>query len=374
MPAAANIHAFFGTDEALVKEAALRLCEKLAPPDNEFGLEIVAGGADNADHAVQIVGRTFEAIQTLPFFGGDKVVWLQAVNFLADNQTGKAESTLAAVESLVELLERGLPPDVKFVLSAGEVDKRRSFYKRLSKIAKVETYDKLDTTKAGWEGAVMGHVRERAAALKLVFVGGALEAFVHRTGANTRSIDSELEKLSLFVGDRRATEEDVEQVVAASHTGIVFEIGNALSRRDLPRVLALIDEQLRKGENAIGILLASIVPTVRKLLQAKDLVESHRLSVGNSYPGFQKQLEALPPSATDHLARNKDGSLGAYPIYLAARDGGKFTAAELRKALEACLEANLRLVTSSLAPQLVLHQLAARALARPDSPQPATRR
>ena len=61
MAGKSNIYAFFGNDEAQVKEAALRLSQKIAPQDDEFGLEIVSGGADNSDHAVQIVGQTIEA-------------------------------------------------------------------------------------------------------------------------------------------------------------------------------------------------------------------------------------------------------------------------------------------------------------------------
>jgi DNA polymerase III subunit delta len=177
-PANTAIHAFLGTDEALVKEAAMKLSQKLAPKDNEFGLEIVSGSADNADQAIQVVGRAIEAIQTLPFFGGDKVVWLQGVNFVGESQTAKADSTLAALDTLVGVLEAGLPSDVTFILSSGEIDKRRTFYKRLEKIAKVEVHDKLDTTKAGWENAVMGHVADRAVVYGMKFRGAALERFV----------------------------------------------------------------------------------------------------------------------------------------------------------------------------------------------------
>jgi DNA polymerase-3 subunit delta len=172
MAANPNIFAFFGTDEALVKEAATKLSGKIAPSDKEFGLEIISGGADNAEHAVQIISRTIEAIQTLPFFGGDKLVWLQGVNFFADNQTGKAESTIAAVEALVDILASHLPPDVRVIISAGDIDKRRSFYKTLSKCAKVEIFDKLDTSKAGWEVNVMGHVQDRLNTMTMVSLFG----------------------------------------------------------------------------------------------------------------------------------------------------------------------------------------------------------
>jgi len=366
MPASTNIFAFFGTDEALVKEAATKLSAQIAPKDNEFGLEIISGGADNAEHASQIVFRTIEAIHTLPFFGGDKLVWLQGANFFADNQTGKAETTLSAIEALVDVLSSNLPPDIKVIISAGEIDKRRTFFKSLSKCAKVQIFDKLDTSKAGWETHVMGHVTDRAKSLKLTFERGALERFVLMVGADTRVIDSELEKLSLYSGGRAVTAEDVSRIAAVSHAGVVFEIGEAIARRELPRTLNLIDQQLRRGENAIGILLAAIVPKIRGLLHARDLIESRGISVGRSYPAFQAALAKVPSSETAHIPRGKDGAISAYPLFLAAQVAGKFSGSELKRALEACLEANLRLVTTSLDHQLVLHQLVTRILTRPN--------
>ena len=358
-----NIFAFFGSDEAQVKEAALTLSQKIAPPDDDFGLEIVNGNADNSDHASEIIGLTIQAIQTLPFFGGDKVVWLQGANFFGDSITGKSETTLSAVQSLVDLLDAGLPPDVKLIISASEIDKRRIFYKNISKIAEVEIFDKVDISKAGWESQVIGWVTVRARELNLQFEGNAMDRFVMMVGADTRLLQNELEKLSLFVGERPATDKDVRQLAAQSHTGVVFEIGDAIAKKNLPLALELIDLQLRQGENPVGILLAAIVPRVRSLLHATDIVERHGIRAGRSYPAFQSALSGLPPSATAHLPRTKDGSkLNVYPLFLAAQESGRFSLKELRNALEACLEANLRLVTTQLEPQLVLSQLVTRIL------------
>jgi len=360
-----QIFAFFGNDEAQVKEAALRLSEKIAPKDDEFGLEIVSGGADNAEHATRIIASTIEAIQTLPFFGGEKVVWLQGANFFGDNQTGKADSTLSSVESLGNLLESGLPADVKLIISATEVDKRRAFFKKLKKLAEVKFFDKVDIRKEGWEHNMIPVVRKRADALGLQFDPGALDVFVLKAGVETRVVDAELEKLAIYVGDRSATEEDVRKVVSNSHLGIIFEIGNAIGKKNLPGALDLIGQQLKAGENPVGLLLAAIVPKIRNLLHARDLVERHRLRVGRNYKAFDAEVNALPKSETIHLPRKKDGSISAYPLFLAAQESNRFTANELRNALEACLEANERLVTSQLEPHLVLNELVTKILIQP---------
>jgi len=357
-----SIFAFFGSDDGQVKEAALLLSQKIAPKDDEFGLEIVNGSSDNSDHASRIIGETIQAIQTLPFFGGDKVVWLQGANFFGDSVTGKSQATLSGVEALIDLLDAGLPSDVKLIISASEVDKRRSFYKKVSKLGEVQIFDKVDISKAGWETKVMGWVSGKARELNLSFEGNAMERFVLTVGADTRMLGSELEKLSLYVGNRPATEDDVRQIAAVTHAGVVFEIGDAIARKNLPLALNLIDAQLRRGENPVGILLAAIVPRVRSLLHATDLVERHGIRAGRNYRGFESAVNSLPPSETAHLPRKKDGGISAYPLFLAAQDTGKFSLDELRNALEACLEANLRLVTTALEPQLVLSQLVARVL------------
>ncbi|MDF1825812.1 MAG: DNA polymerase III subunit delta [Verrucomicrobiales bacterium] len=365
MAGSSQVYAFFGNDEAQVKEAALRLSQKIAPKDDEFGLEIIPGGADNAEHATRIIANTIEAIQTLPFFGGDKVVWLQSANFFSDSQTGKAESTLASIEALGNLLESGLPADVKLIISASELDKRRAFFKKLNKIAEVKFFDKVDIKKDNWEQEMMPFVEKEAQAIGLTFDSGALDRFVLLAGVETRIVRSELEKLAIYVGERAATEADVSAVVSASHVGIIFEIGDAIARKDLPKALDLIEQQLRNGENAVGILLAAIVPKIRHLLHARDLVEKHGIRVGRSYPAFAKSIDALPASETAHLPRKKDGGVSAYALFLAAQVSNRFNSDELRNALEACLEANERLVTTQLEPHLVLNQLVTKILIQP---------
>ncbi len=373
--AKSNIHAFVGTDEAKGKEAALKLSRELVPPDNaDFGLEVVSGQADNSDHAARIVSETIQALQTLPFFGGDKVVWLQGANFLGDSVTGRASATLEAVEALTSVLEAGLPGEVQFILNASEIDKRRSFYKKLGKMGHVEVFDKVDISREGWETKVMGEVAARARELGLKFENGALERFVLLVGADTRQLESELEKLYLYTGGKKsASIEDVRAIVASTHAGVIFEIGDAIAQRNLKLALELVDTQLRRGENAIGLLLAAVVPRVRSMLQAKDIVERHRLSAGRNYRQFESEVNRLPETETAHLPRKKDGGISCYPLFLAAQQCGRFTLPELKDALDACLRANLRLVTTQLDPRLVLHQLIAQILAKPANQKPPAR-
>src|SRR5205823_10534080 len=143
--ASGAMFAVVGSDDGEIRRAASALAEELMPMSaGEFARDVIEGGADNVDQAVTRIHQTIEALLTMPFFGGEKLVWLKSVNFLADSVTGRSASVLEALEKLQATLAAGLPDGVKFLLSAIDVDKRRSFYKAIGKLAKVEIFDKVD--------------------------------------------------------------------------------------------------------------------------------------------------------------------------------------------------------------------------------------
>src|SRR6266446_6199517 len=128
-PAAAKIYAVVGSDDVEVKQTA----------------------ADNADQAATRIRSTIDALRTLPFFGSEKLIWLKNANFLGDDQKARSAAVQAALEELTATMNAGLGPEITFLLSATEVDKRRSFYKGLAKRAELQVFEKLDSSRGGWE-------------------------------------------------------------------------------------------------------------------------------------------------------------------------------------------------------------------------------
>src|SRR5439155_5059592 len=121
--------------------------------------------------------------------------------------------------------------------------------------------------------------------------------------------------------------------------------------------LTLVRRLLDQGENAIGILLVAIVPTVRNLLLAKDLMEQHRLPHPHSPFQFISGINRLPAKATEHLPRKKDGSINAYALSIAAQHAHQFETNQLINAMRACLTANVQLVTTQLDHELILTEV-----------------
>jgi DNA polymerase-3 subunit delta len=359
----AAFQAVLGSDDAEVKRVARELADAMTPAGGgDFALEIIDGTAANAAEAATRLRQTMDALQTFPFFGGEKLVWLKNANFMGDTVTGRAADVLEGLEALIEMLTAGLPGGIRFLLSASEVDKRRSFYKSLTKLVKVTVFDVLDTSKSGWEEAAMDIARNVAETAGVRLRHNALELLAIRTGGDRRTIVSELEKLALYVGDadREATVEDVALLVPMTAEAVIFELGNALASRHTHNALGLLQQLLSQKESPIAILLVAIIPTFRNLLAVKDLMDRHKLSRPAQPFFFGKTLEKLPPQATEHLPRKKDGTVNAFALGIAAQHAHRFTLAELRAAQKTVLEANVALVSGAQDPEGLLQQLVIR--------------
>ena len=367
--ASAETYAVVGSDEAEIKRVAAELAQNLVPQDaGDFGLEVIDGVADNADQAAARIRSTIEALQTLPFFGSTKLVWLKNANFLGDDPKARSAAVQSALEELSALIDSGFGPEVTLLISATEVDKRRSFYKTLVKRAELQVFDRLDSARAGWEEEATEIVLQRAKKRKLQFDDDAMDLFVLLTGGDTRQIENELEKIDTFLGkDRSVNVELVRELVPLSRAGVIFELSNALAARDLELALTLVRRLLEQGEKAIGILLAAIVPTARNLLLTKDLMEQHGIRSPHSPFQFIAAMNRLPGKATEHLPRKKDGSINAYGLAITAQHAYYFATNQLIEAMRACLDANVKLVTTQLDHEFILTEVVVKLLQEPSS-------
>ena len=161
-----------------------------------------------------------EALLTAPFLGGNKTVFLrQAPYFDPLSEPGRFASVKAEVERLVNLLKKGLPAGVSFVLLTRKVNKATTFFKTFQSRGEVHAFDepeKDSEIKADYIPLVKKLVAER----QLTMEDGVLAAFLDRAGYNLRQAANELDKLDLYLGDRRAvTREDIELMVAPVRAG-----------------------------------------------------------------------------------------------------------------------------------------------------------
>ena len=92
----------FGEDDFSVKHRAKQLYQQWTAELGGMDHEIIDATVANVNEALKTLARLREALQTLPFFGSGKVIWLKDCNFLADERTALSQ---VVTESLAELAQ-----------------------------------------------------------------------------------------------------------------------------------------------------------------------------------------------------------------------------------------------------------------------------
>jgi len=349
-----------GEDEFAVKQRARQLYQRWCDELGGLDHEIIEAAVSNSGEALAAIARLREALQTLPFFGSSKVIWLRDCNFLGDERAASAQAVTETLAELAEELKTFSWQGVRLLISAGKVDKRKTFFKTLDKIGTVETLSGWADDK-DWANRAEIEAHSAIRARQKEIAGEALAALVNRIGPNPRLLASEIEKLCLFVGNRKQIEAgDVAAVCTRNKTARAFALGDALGDRDLPRMLSGLDEELwelkfNSHKSEIG-LLYGLISKVRAMLLLKEMLREGWINPEVDYNRFKAQLERAPAEKLPADKRFNPLSLNPYVLYKALPHAKKYSQDELVRAMDLLLRCNQRLVSSGLDETLVLQQ------------------
>jgi len=351
----------WGEDEFTVKQKARERFASWSAQTNGMDEEIIDASVNNSGEALQALSKLREALNTLPFFGGSKVIWFKNCNFLGDDRTATSQAVSAGLGELADLLKAFSWQGVRLLISAGKVDKRRTLYKTLSKLGEVEVFSGWSVNDRDWVA------QAEAWSLHAIRTGGktiadeALGELVERAGGHPQLLASEVEKLLLFVGARDVISlEDVEAICLRSKQARAFALGDALGDRNLPLLLRRLDEELwevkldpRKSE--IG-LLYGIISKVRSMLLLKEMLRQKWVRPERNFSSFRAQLERIPTDRLPEDRRYSPLGVNPYVLFKALPQAARYTVEELVRAMDLLLQCNRRLVGSGLNPALVIQQ------------------
>ena len=361
--ASSSVAFIFGDDEFTVKQRARELFDKWSQELGGLDHEIIEASVTNTDEALKSLSRLREALQTLPFFGSGKVIWLRDCNFLGDERTAQSQAVTDTLAELSLELKAFSWGNVRLVVSAGKVDKRKSFYKTLEKIGKAESFESLSVNDKDW-AARAGTVTTNAVHTHGKKIGHrAVAELVARVGPQSRQLESEVEKLCLYIGSRpEITEADVDAICTQNKLARAFALGDALGDRNLPVLLKRLDEELweirakiDKNKSIIG-LLYGMIAKVRALLMLKEMLREGWVKESRDYNSFKTQLERVPSEKLPQDRRFNPLSLNPYVLFKALPQVRHYTGAKLVRAMDLLLQCNRRLVTSGLDDSLLLQQ------------------
>jgi DNA polymerase III subunit delta len=360
-PTSAPVLLVWGEDDFGVKQRAKQVFQKWSEELGGMDHEIVDAQASNSGEALKAIAKLREGLNTLPFFGGGKVVWFQNCSFLADDRTASAQAVTETLADLSDELKKFQWGNVRLLISAGKVDKRKSFYKTLEKIGDVEAFAALSIDDKDWASKAEDHALRELKARKKNISDEALSQLVSNVGPNLRQLTNEVEKLSLYTGDRTNIETaDVDAIVTRNKQARAFALGDALGDRDLPRLLRCLDEELwemqfDRQKSEIG-LLYGLISKVRTMLFLREMIREKWLRPDGDYARFKSQLERVPADKLPADKKFNPLAMNPFMLFKALPHASRYTTQELVRAMELLLTCNRSLVSSALDEKLVLQQ------------------
>jgi DNA polymerase-3 subunit delta len=200
------------------------------------------------------------------------------------------------------------------------------------------------------EGDGINWVVEHAAKEAVMIDADAARELVDALGSDMMLVSNELEKLILFVGQKkRITIGDVETMVLAAKQRSLYELTDAISAKDSVRALAVLDAMLssEEGEEAAIGHIYMLARTFRQMLVILEKnVRDSRAIWQALWQGFR-----LPPFAAEDVIRQ------------ARRFKSR---RELTRALRLLGRADLALRSNPASKRLVLEKLVIDLCAQPE--------
>jgi DNA polymerase-3 subunit delta len=231
------IYLVYGPESFLVEELvkAIRKAVLGDAPSGEFGDQVIDGD--------EVSGQSIrQELENLPLFGGQRLLHVRNVAAMKDED----------LEALRPYLDNPAP-ETCLLLSDRSVDKRKRFFKAITKCKSatvVEFKSLYDNELPGWVG-------RRARSKGLRGMGRELaELVAELTGPDLAPMDSALDKLALYAksDDRPIDEEMVLHLLDDTRVRNIFELTELLGARELAKSLDALHRMLEQGQSAVGLV------------------------------------------------------------------------------------------------------------------------
>jgi len=348
----------YGDEDFLVRDRASQVYEAWCAAAGGEDHEVIDGTVRNASEALEALAKLNEAVQTLPFFGGAKVVWLRGANFLGDERTASSRDVIDRINGLAKDWETFDWQGVQVLISAGKVDKRKVFFKSVKKIASIEDLSVADKER-GSKAALI--VRQRLTELGKKITSHVADELILLAGSSLQQLHTEADKLAAYVGERdEVTRQDVHEIATRTKQAQAFALGDALGERNLPKLLRVLDEELwvvkLDAKKSPIMLLYGLISKVRTMIFLKELTRLKWIRPDGGYPQFKSQLEAIPDERMPDDRKFNPKAMHPYMLFNALGHARRYSEEELTRAMDILLRCNRQLVSSSTDDTLLLQQ------------------
>lgn len=295
----APIYLFYGEEDFLIDECVQAIIEKALDPDMKgFNLDVVYGSKVEAKDVIAHAA-------SFPMTSERRVVVVKEFEKLVSSETAK--------EIVTDYINRPLESTCLALISL-EPDFRKKPFTDLKKKAE------LIECKPLWDNEVPSWVANRVHKLGKEVNPEACRLLHAYVGNSLRSLQNEIDKLFIFVGEKKQiAPEDVTTVVGATKGYTIFELQNAIGRKDTKEAVKILEKMLEGGQSP-QMIIVMLTRFFNQLWKMTDLKLKRRgdadvaKEIGVS-PYFLKQyIEFSSHFTLDQIERNFKALLDADTI------------------------------------------------------------
>lgn len=243
----------YGEEQFLLERTLKHLLDKAIPPDaRDFNLTIFHPKEFSA-------AKLLDTVRTYPVFFPRRVVIVKGAHQIA----------AAELEGLQSYLHHPLP-ETLLIFVGEKIDARRKFFIDFKKSGELVEFKKL------YDNQLPAAIRDLARQNNLTLTDGALTLFCRRVGANLQEVQTELVKLTLYLGEKSLADvADVEAVVTGSRQETVFALNDAIGERQAAQAVELVGRILDEGLPAL-LVLNMVTRHMRNLCKVGEMVAQKR--------------------------------------------------------------------------------------------------
>lgn len=254
------------------------------------------------------IEEIIDLAETLPFFSEKRVIVIENSGWF---QKGG--------DKMAEYLP-GIPETTYLIFVETQVDKRSKLYKTVKNKGRIAEFSRQDEQMLKrW---ILGMLKKEGKNI----TAADMQFLLERTGTEMAHIKTEMEKLLCYtMGKAEITREDIEEICTKRVQNQIFDMINAIADKNQKRALDLYYDLLTLKEPPMRIL-ALIGRQFNLLLQVKEL-----------------RKKGYSPQSISEKTGLHGFIVGKYE-----KQAARFKTAELREALEACVEADENVKTGKM--------------------------
>lgn len=253
-----QVYLLYGTEAYLINETKQLLLQYAL---NEDELDFNFSQIDLEETPIE---TALEDVETLPFMGERRLVFMQNPFFLTSEKTkSKVEHSVKRLEAY---LEDPVPYSiVVFIAPYEKLDERKKITKEIKRKATVLEAKKLH------EHELKIWVRDKINTAGIEMNDQAIDRLLELAGTNLMMLTNELDKMMLYVeGTNVITIDIVEKLVAKSLEQNIFSLVDSVLQRNLNNTMMIYHDLMRQNEEPIKIL-SVMAGQVRLMYQVKEL-------------------------------------------------------------------------------------------------------